>query len=154
MRFSPHLWQLNSRPITPISSDPEAGLFLTPAMLLSQNVSFDTLKDCQFELKDMYKAQWKHVQVLSNTFWKRWKEEYLSCLQMRSKWQQDRPNIKDGDLVLLKDMNLQNDWSLGLVVNAIKSEDNKVRKAEVRVNKDGSITTYTRPITELVVLLD
>ena len=47
--------------------------------------------------------------------------EYLQNLKTRRKWQHDRPNIKDGDLVLMKETDyVRNEWPLGLVVNAIK----------------------------------
>ncbi|KAJ8381247.1 hypothetical protein SKAU_G00020250 [Synaphobranchus kaupii] len=47
------------------------------------------------------------VQHLTNTFWNRWRREYLQTLQSCSKWQDARPNIKKCDLVLLKDSQVQ-----------------------------------------------
>lgn len=32
-------------------------------------------------MKDMYKAQWRRVQYLADTFWQRWNKEYLHTLQ-------------------------------------------------------------------------
>lgn len=42
---------------------------------------------------------------------------------------------------------------MGIVVNAIKSNDGLVRKAEVRVVKEGKHVIYMRPITQLVNLI-
>ena len=47
----------------------------------------------------------------------------------------------------------RNEWPLGLIVKAIPSGDNKVRKVEVRIMKQGTAKTYLRPVTEVVVLL-
>lgn len=45
------------------------------------------------------------------------------------------------------------EWPTGVVVNAIKSNDDKVRQVEVRLLRDGKFVTYTRPISELVLLM-
>ena len=47
----------------------------------------------------------------------------------------------------------RNDWPLGRISEAIKSEDGKVRKAQVEVMKEGRKKTYLRPIKELVLLV-
>jgi hypothetical protein len=45
----------------------------------------------------------------------------------------EKPNIKLGDIVFEKDKGLaRNDWPVGIVKEAIKSDDNLVRKAVVR----------------------
>jgi hypothetical protein len=43
---------------------------------------------------------------------------------------------------------------LCVVEEAIKSDDNLVRKAVVRIYHEGKHVSYTRPITELVLLLE
>ena len=47
----------------------------------------------------------------------------------------------------------RNDWPLGRVVEAIRSEDDRDRKVKVEVLRDGERKTYLRPIKELVLLL-
>ena len=47
----------------------------------------------------------------------------------------------------------RNDWPLGRISEAIKSEDGEVRKAQVEVMKEGRKKTYLRPIKELVLLV-
>jgi hypothetical protein len=42
---------------------------------------------------------------------------------------------------------------MGRIVNAIQSEDGKVRKAEVAVSYDGTIKRYLRPLKEFVMLI-
>lgn len=149
---------INSRPITSISRDPESPMIVTPAILLNQKMGNETMIQEDFDIKDLYKAQWRRVQILSDIFWKQWRDGYLQTLQTRRKWKTDVPNVKDGDVILLKDKNLpRNEWKVGVIVNAIKSEcDGKVRKAEVRVIKEGTanvLATYTRPVTDMVMLV-
>lgn len=56
--------------------------------------------------------------------------------------------------MLLKDSQAkQNEWPIGLVVNTFPGQDNRVRKAEVRVVKGGSPRVYSRPASEVVLLL-
>lgn len=149
---------MNSRTIAPISNDSESPIVLTPATLLNQKIggeSSDLSMCVDIDTREMYRKHWKMVQVLADMFWKQWRDTYLQTLQCRRKWKVARPCVKTDDVVLLKDKSLsRNEWSIGVVVNAIESESDKmVRKAEVRVCKNGACTTYTRPVTEMVVLL-
>lgn len=48
----------------------------------------------------------------------------------------------------------RNMWPLGIVERPIESNDKLVRKAVIRVVKDGKVTTYNRPIAEMVLLLE
>lgn len=145
---------VNSRPIVPVSSDPESPQILSPSALLTQKVDSATQQLESFDAKNLCKAQWQRVQALADTFWGRWRREYLNTLQTRRKWHNDSPNLKNGDVVLLKDTeSCRNSWPMGIVINAIGGEDGKVRKAEIRVVKEGRPAVYTRPITEMVLLL-
>jgi hypothetical protein len=68
----------------------------------------------------------------------KWQENYLQELQSRQKWCIEKPNIKLGDIVFVKDKGLaRNDWPVGVVEEAIKSDDNLVRKAVVRIYHEG-----------------
>lgn len=102
----------------------------------------------------MYKEQWRRLQYLAERFWNHRKQEYLHPLQPRRKWQYDQTNLNPGNIVLLKDPEShRNNWPLGMVENAICGKDGRVRKAEVRITKNGLSKIYTRPMTELVLLL-
>ncbi|XP_073531981.1 uncharacterized protein [Phyllobates terribilis] len=104
--------------------------------------------------KDLYKRQWRQVQSLANTFWDRWRKQYLSTLQPLTKWQSTRPNLNIGDLVLVKDVQThRNQWPLGLVTATFPSKDGNVWKVEVRMTRGDEPKTFLRPISELVLLL-
>lgn len=138
---------INARLLVPISADPDCPTILTPAMLLTQKSSTVLAPSGNFSSGQLFGKQWKRIQQLADTFWKRWKGEYLSTLQRRTKWTDTKPDVKEGDLVLLKDSQAsRNEWQMGLVVKTMPSSDKKVRKVEVRVVKDGTakvfVTTY------------
>ena len=126
---------VNSRPICPVSCDPEQPYVVCPSLLLTQKGFPDIPPKVLTGIEDIYKAQRKHVQHLSFTFWKRWKEGYLQHLQTRSKWHLERPDMKVGDVVLLREKELQSgQWPMGLIVLVFeKDSDHKVRTVEVCV---------------------
>lgn len=43
------------------------------------------------------------TQQMFQHFWKRWSEEYLSNLQQRFKWKNQRADLQVGDLVVVKE---------------------------------------------------
>ncbi|XP_049341522.1 uncharacterized protein LOC125806060 [Astyanax mexicanus] len=145
---------INARPLVAVSSDPDMPTVLTPALLLTQKISTVSAPSGNFQMAELHGKQWKHVQCLANTFWKRWRRDYLSTLQGRRKWTDDQPNVKPGDVVLLKDSQAhRNEWPVGVIVNTLPSSDKRIRKVEVKIVKDGTVRVLLRPISELVVLL-
>ncbi|XP_070188491.1 uncharacterized protein [Littorina saxatilis] len=134
--------------------EPDSPLILNPSMLLTQKSGESQPLPDYSILKDCYKQHWKHVQVLSNAFWKKWEEEYLQELQQRRRWMQTEENLKENSLVLLRDPSVpRNSWPVGLVVRTFPTDrDNLVRSVEIRVIKDNQAKLYVRPITELIPL--
>ncbi len=145
---------MNERPLIPVSSDPENSYILTPSMLLTQKTGTHSSPLSDINAGDMLKCQWKRVQVLADEFRYRWRREYLSTLQCRKKWPQKELDIKEGDVVLLKEKQAKrNEWPIGIIVKAAPSEDGMIRKAEVKVVKQGMTKIYYRPISKLVFLM-
>ncbi|XP_058811209.1 uncharacterized protein LOC131676099 [Topomyia yanbarensis] len=77
---------LNSRPITPMSADPNDVEALTPGhflvgrpLLAVPEPDLDHIPENRLDL-------WQKMQRLTQHFWKRWHNEYLSTLQLRYKW--------------------------------------------------------------------
>ena len=146
---------MNARPLVPVSADQDDPFVLSPATLLTMKTDHRVAFPVDnFDVKDLYRSQWRQVQQLANTFWTRWKDGYFHIQQTRRKWEASQPNVKVGDVVLLKDKSIhRNDWPMGIIINAITSDDGLVRKVELRVLRDGSPDVYTRPVTELVHLM-
>ena len=145
---------MNTRPLIPVSSDPESPLILTPAMILTLKPVSTPPPPGDFKGADLFKEQWKQVQNLADTFWSRWRREYLKTLQFHHKWQSERSNLQDGDVVLLKDNQARrNEWPMAIITKTFPGRDGLVRRVEVEVFKDGTKKTFSRPVTEVVLLL-
>ena len=145
---------MNARPLIPVSSDPESPIILTPLMLLTQKTGAPPPPPSDFGKGELLKEEWKRVQSLAESFWSRWHREYLSTLQSRHKWTDKRPNLKQGDVVLMKDAQVKrNDWPTAVITKVFPSHDGLVRKVDVRVMKEGKPKVYSRPVTEVVLLL-
>lgn len=79
----------------------------------------------------------------------------MNTLQIRQKWHTKKPNLKDGDIVLLKDKQARrHEWSMGVIAKAFQSDDGLVRKVEVKVASHQPPRTYLRPVSEVVLLLE
>ena len=146
---------INSRPLVPLSSDPENPYPLSPSLILTHKS--DSIVDVVIpsDVKDLYRAQWKRVQLLADMFWKRWKSEFLQTLQGRRKWHEDQRNLTEGDVVIVRDKETcRNYWPMGVITQVIPSADGKIRSAKVRVvAENGKPTLYVRPVNEMVLLI-
>jgi len=92
---------------------------------------------------------WKVSQYLADEFWARWIREYLPVLTKRSKWFEDQPSLKIGDIVIIIDDTApRNLWRRGIVEDVHPGVDKKVRSATVRT----STGTYKRPVAKLARL--
>ena len=140
---------LNSRPLTPNSDNPTDLEPLTPNHLLLQRSNLN-LPPGVFVKKDLYcRNRWRHVQYLTNVFWKRWLAEYLPSLQERQKWIKPRRNFAVGDLVLIADERVhRGQWPLGRIVEVHPGKDGFIRSAKVATTS----TILSRPITKLCLL--
>ncbi|XP_060665438.1 ankyrin repeat and KH domain-containing protein mask-like [Drosophila nasuta] len=70
---------------------------------------------------------------LQQVFWTRWREEYLTLLQKRSKWRTPDRRLQVIDLVLVKDENLPPlRWPLARVMSLIPGKDDECRVAELK----------------------
>ena len=100
-----------------------------------------------FEKADAYhRKKWRQVQLLADSFWKRWQREYLPTLQTRGKWLKALTNSKPNVLDLLADDNIpRGRWNLGRVFETFPGSDGLVRVAKVK-DKDA---VYMRPIQKL-----
>lgn len=81
-------------------------------------------------------------------------EKRVSSKPPRSKWNEQRPDLSEGDVILVKDSEVHsNSWPLGRIVEAIKSEDHKVRKVKIAIYRSGHVKVILRPINKLVMIL-
>ena len=152
---------VNSRPLTPVSDDPNDCEALTPNHLLRLNSQI-SYPPGLFHPSDNYcRRRWRQVQYLADVFWSRWRNEYLTLLQSRQKWLKEQSPLGEGDLVLVADNNLpRSQWSLGRIVEMLKSNDGRCRSAKVKIAKykDHQVSrlgtvVIERPVIKLIKLL-
>lgn len=141
---------LNSRPITPLSSDPSEPEALTPAhFLIGGTISLpeqDTLTNETLGLT----RRWKYVQFLTQQFWKRWQTEYLPQCQIRGKWTSAKRPMKINDVVIIKDeCTSPTKWKLGIVIRVHPGRDGIVRVVTLRTSSRAELK---RPVVKLCLL--
>jgi hypothetical protein len=142
---------VNSRPLTLESlHDPESQP-LTANQILTMKTRVASPPPGVFQGEGVYaRKRWRVVQHMSNSFWSRWRKEYLQLLQGRAKWTGVKRNLRSGDVVLLKDDGAPRcQWPLALVTTAHESKDGLVRTVSLRAK--GS--TFDRPVNKTVLLV-
>ncbi|XP_049304070.1 uncharacterized protein LOC125776358 isoform X1 [Bactrocera dorsalis] len=140
---------LNSRPLAPLSQDPNDGEALTPAHLLI-GCSLRALPPAQVSTDPIhYCERWQLVCCLKQQFWRQWSKTYITSLQERNKWLHPKRNLQPGDLVLVHEDNTPpQQWVLERNAATVEGRDGKVRVADV-ATKTGTIK---RPIHKLALL--
>ena len=97
---------LNSRPLIPLSDDPNDDLVLTPAHFLIGEPTLLLTEPSLLNEKISPLERRKLITRMTQSFWKIWSREYLQHLQKRFKWQQAKDNLQSGDVVLIKNENM------------------------------------------------
>ncbi|GFY15851.1 integrase catalytic domain-containing protein [Trichonephila clavipes] len=111
---------LNSRPLTPLSSDVDDLEVLTPAHFLIGRPITAIVEPSLLQCESNRLNVWQRITKSIQTIWKRWSLSYLNSLQQRKKWIVNKENLKLGDMVLIREENLPPcKWLLGRVQNNI-----------------------------------
>lgn len=124
---------LNSRPITPLSSDSHDLNPLTPAhFLIGRPLTSPPEREATAAPAHTL-SRYQRIEQLRQAFWRRWATEYISELQRRSKWHTNKDDIDVGTLVLIKDDNLPPlRWKLGRIITLFPGKDGVSRVAVIR----------------------
>ena len=136
---------LNSRPLTAMSSDPSDLEVLTSGHFLVGRPLVSTPEHDVMAIHQNRLSRWQLLQKLKQQFWSRWSSEYLSRLQQRPKWLNQRKNLQINDLVILKDQLPPQQWKLGRVLEVHPGKDDMVRVVTLKTS-DG---IFKRPITKV-----
>ena len=140
---------LNSRPLHPMSSDLDDFDVLTPAHFLIGRPLTSIVEPDLSHVSNNRLKLWHRITKLNQIIWKKWKNNYLSTLQERTKWCWEKENVKVGTMVILKEDNLPIcNWSVGRIVELFPGKDNKVRVIGVKTKKG----IFKRPITKICIL--
>lgn len=141
---------LNSRPLTPIGSDPNDLEPLTPAHFLIGGPMIFHPEPALRESEVSNLKRWKLVQCLLQTFWKRWHLEYLPQFQVRGKWTAGSRPIAIDDIVVVKEDSITpSNWKLARVVKVHPGKDGVIRVATIRTVTGSEMK---RPTVKLCIL--
>ncbi|CAI6372181.1 unnamed protein product [Macrosiphum euphorbiae] len=141
---------LNSRPITPLSSDPTDLKALTPGHFLIGS-SLNDIPDVDMSTVSPNRLRrWQRTVQLTQQIWHRWRTEYLSQLIGRQKWFKSKgETLKEGALVILKEDNIPPlQWRLGRVTRILAGDDGVARVAMVKTER-GEIKRAVRTLCPL-----
>ncbi|XP_049864838.1 uncharacterized protein LOC126366021 isoform X2 [Pectinophora gossypiella] len=140
---------LNSRPLSPVSSDPNDFSVLTPGHFLTME-PLTILPENNFrDVKLGSLQRWKLLQQIHQDFWRKWHLEYLHTLQQRHKWYNSRREISIGTLVLIVNEQCSPmKWKIGRVSKLHPGTDGVCRVVTVRTE----VGEFKRPIVKLCPL--
>ncbi len=153
---------LNSRPLTYLYEN-ELEQALTPSHLIigrrllslpdQPTDTDDNDKDFN-QREDVARKREKYLSTVLNHYWRRWKREYLVDLREYHKLETastNKPELKNGDIVIIEDENRRNraTWKLGKIEAVLRSRDDTIRGAKVRLANRNCIE---RPVQKLYPL--
>ena len=137
---------LNSRPIVPLSTDPNDLEPLTPGHFLAGGPLKSVIESNLSDIPSNRLRRWQQVQAFSQHIWRRWQQEYLHLLQQRSKWNTPQDNLKIGDLVIIHNSNSPRlHWKMGRISGVSPGKDGIVRVVHLKT----ATGNYSRPATRV-----
>ncbi|XP_076384559.1 uncharacterized protein LOC143263580, partial [Megalopta genalis] len=120
---------LNSRPLSPLSSDPTDLNPLTPGHFLI-GTALTTLPSHDLrDIKVTRLNRYQLIQQMVQHFWQRWQRECIQQLQQRHKWQHSTTSkLAVDSLVIIKEDSLPPlQWSMGRIVQSTEHSQKKNR---------------------------
>ncbi len=140
---------LNSRPLCPVTNDPNDLSILTPGHFLIGDSLLAPPRPSLLDVHPNRLGIYKQMSQRVEHFARRWKKEYLSTLQHRRKWMRQCDNVEVGDLVIIKDDDFSPmQWNLGRVTEVFPDPEGLVRKVMVRTKS----SELMRPIHKISIL--
>ncbi|KAL7724628.1 hypothetical protein ACLKA6_013862 [Drosophila palustris] len=143
---------LNSRPLTPLSGDPNDGEALTPGHLLIGQPLRSLPQGSEPDTPSSgisCSRRWQLLSMLRQRFWRAWSKDYVHSLQSRGKWTAEQPNLAIGALVVIHEDNTPPQrWTTGRIVEVVPGADGRIRVADVKT----AVGVCRRPIHKLAVL--
>ncbi|XP_030761095.1 uncharacterized protein LOC115886162 [Sitophilus oryzae] len=143
---------LNSRPISPLTCDPNDLNPLTPAHFL---IGRTLLSPPEADLMAVPVGRLNRYQLLEQmrqNFWSRWSKEYVSELQQRMKWRETCSEASIGSIVLIKEDNQPPlRWKMGRITALHPGKDGISRVVTIQT-ANGTIKRACRKICPLPLL--
>ena len=142
---------INSRPLTYQSSNGRDNAVLTPNHFLIGQVGGNFVPETADSNPHDIKRRCRRIQELVRHFWGHWMKEYLPTLGYRSKWRQEKRDLREDDIVVIIDKDTpRGQWPVGRITKVYKGSDGHVRVTDVKTAKG----SFHRPITCLSIILE
>lgn len=136
---------LNSRPLSPLSPDPQDFSPLTPSHFLIGRPLTAPASDDLRDIPASRLQRYQRVEQLRQHFWNRWSKEYISEMQVRTKWTANKDELEPNSLVVIKDNNLPPlKWQLGRVLRTIPGKDGISRVADIQTSSGVARRAYAK----------
>ena len=134
---------VNNRPLSTVTDEPDDLTPITPAELIIGR-RMDPLPDPNLRKNHTnFPHLWRKRQEVLNSFWKRWRHDYLLSQDVRKKWRTPSHENLRHKIVLIRDDNLsRNEWKLGRIIETFPSKDGFIRSVLVKT----PTSTLRRPI--------
>ena len=133
---------LNSRPLSPLTSEIDDLDVLTPAHFLIGEPTIIVPNKEPPAVAENRLSRYQLQQRMLNDLWKKWSTEYLHHLQERSKWRGTEKNFAVGELVLIHDDKYPPaKWPRGRVIDVHPGVDGLVRVVTVKT-ANGSLRRH------------
>lgn len=140
---------LNSRPLCPLSDDPEDLNALIPGHFLVGSSLSIVPEPCLDDCKTSHLSRWQLIRQMLDSFWTRWSKERLQRYHAIYKWNQTATSLSNGSLVLVIDERYPpSKWPLGRIIQTHAGKDGKTRVVTVRTQT----SILKRPIVKLCPL--
>lgn len=140
---------LNSRPLEPLSDDPEDISALTPGHFLIGGPLTTIPEPSLDDIAISRLSRWQYIQQRVQQFWSQWSSQYLQRQLSLSKWHHKNNEILVGSLVLITDERLPPcKWPLARVTALHPGKDGLTRVVTLKT----ATTTLIRPVIKLAVL--
>ncbi|XP_025266081.1 uncharacterized protein LOC112638468 [Camponotus floridanus] len=140
---------LNSRPLQPLTDDPDDVTALTPGHFLIGAPLLAVPEPPLTAEKDTALSRWRLLQKMRDHFWERWSREYLGTLAARPKWTRDETGPSIGDLCLLRsEITPPTRWPLARITALHPGDDGITRVVTLRT----ATSKFTRPLAKIVLL--
>lgn len=126
---------------------------LTPSTLLTQRSQSLKAASGNFSQVNLYSRQRRKFQYLANVSWARWRKSIYQCFNPGGSGNKKLEIWRKETLLLLCSKELpRNSWPLAHITKAYISESGKLCKEDLMTSKDSMTKTYTRPVTEVILL--
>lgn len=136
---------MNSRPLSVVSSDPYPEVITPAHFLMSSPLQYLPAANLSDQRVNLLQRK-QLLDSMVQSYWKKWRLEYLHTLQVRQKWASPDKPVEIGTVVLVgQDDSGPLSWPLGVITEVYPGADNIVRVASVKTRSG----TYKRSVQKL-----